>query len=88
MIQPKWYIIPLPNPDGAKGFFADVKSNRSVNDFVVNNDMDEATNEDGFDDLNGDGVITQMRVKDLEGTHVISKNDALSFAGSASGEPF
>ena len=72
----KWYILPLPNPDGAKGFFADVKTNRSVNDFVVNNDMDEATNEDGFDDLNGDGVITQMRVKDLEGTHVISKNDA------------
>ncbi len=71
----KWYILPLPNPDAAKGFFSYVKSNRSVNDFVVNNDMDEATNEDGFDDLNGDGIITQMRVKDLEGTHVISKNN-------------
>ncbi len=71
----KWFILPLPNPDAAKGFFSEVKSNRSINDFVVNNDMDEATNEDGFDDLNGDGLITQMRVKDLEGTHIVSKKD-------------
>ena len=71
----KWYILPLPNPDAAKGFFAEVKSNRTVNDFVLNKDMDEAANEDDFDDLNGDGVITQMRVKDLEGTHIVSKKD-------------
>jgi len=71
----KWYILPQPNPDAAKGYFANVKYKRSVNDFVVNNDMDEAASEDGYDDLNGDGLITQMRVKDLEGTHIVSKND-------------
>ncbi|MDP2113471.1 MAG: M14 family zinc carboxypeptidase, partial [Bacteroidota bacterium] len=71
----KWYILPLPNPDAAKGYFSGAKYERSVNDFALNNDMDEATNEDGFEDLNGDGLITQMRVKDLTGTYLVSKND-------------
>lgn len=71
----KWYILPLPNPDAAKGYFSGVKYERSVNDFALNNDMDEATNEDGFEDLNGDGLITQMRVKDLTGSYLVSKND-------------
>jgi len=73
----KWYIIPQPNPDAAAGYFAEVKYNRSVNDYLINNDADEASNEDGFDDLNGDGLITQMRVKDLEGSYVISKHNSL-----------
>jgi hypothetical protein len=71
----KWYILPNPNPDAAKGYFAKVKYERAVNDFVINNDADEATNEDGFDDLNGDGFITQMRVKDPEGKMIASKAD-------------
>jgi len=72
----KWYILPNPNPDAAKGFTDKVKYGRTVNNFEINNDADEAVNEDGFDDLNGDGFITQMRVKDLEGTMIVSKNDA------------
>lgn len=71
----KWYIMPTPNPDAAKAYFANVKYNRTVNNFMVNNDMDELVNEDGSEDLNGDGFITQMRVIDPEGTYIISKND-------------
>jgi hypothetical protein len=71
----KWYILPQPNPDAASGYFAKTKYGRTVNGFEVNNDMDEAVNEDGFDDLNGDGYITKMRVKDLEGSYIASKND-------------
>ena len=71
----KWYIMPQPNPDAAKGFFADVKYNRNVNSFEINNDVDDAVNEDGFDDLNGDGYITQLRVKSIDGTHVASEKD-------------
>jgi len=71
----KWYILPLPNPDAAKGFFAQVKYDRTVNDSEINNDGDDAVNEDGFDDLNGDGFITQMRVKSPDGTHIVSKED-------------
>lgn len=72
----KWFIMPLPNPDAAEGFFARVKSGLTVNRFQINNDVDEATDEDDFDDLNGDGFITQMRVKDLEGTYKISEKDS------------
>ena len=72
----KWYILANPNPDAAKGYFAKVKYERAVNDFEMNNDVDETTNEDGFDDLNGDGFITQMRVKDPEGRLIPSKTDA------------
>lgn len=71
----KWFILPLPNPDAAADYFADVKTGSPVNSYNVNNDADDASNEDGFDDLNNDEIITQMRVKDLQGTHIISKND-------------
>lgn len=71
----KWYILAQPNPDAASGYFAKTKYGRTVNNFEINNDVDEAVNEDGYDDLNGDGYITQMRVKDLEGTYIVSKND-------------
>ncbi|MBK6282600.1 MAG: hypothetical protein IPF54_07980 [Draconibacterium sp.] len=71
----KWYILAQPNPDAASGFFAKTKYGRTVNGFEINNDVDEAVNEDGYDDLNDDGYITQMRVKDLEGTFIVSKND-------------
>ncbi|MDD4108700.1 MAG: M14 family zinc carboxypeptidase, partial [Prolixibacteraceae bacterium] len=71
----KWYIMPMPNPDAAKGFFSKVKYNRTVNDFPINNDVDENIDEDGYDDLNGDGYITQMRVKSLDGTHIPYEKD-------------
>ncbi len=71
----RWYIMPQPNPDAAKGYFAEIKSGLKVNEFPINDDGDEALNEDGFDDLNGDGFITMMRVKSPEGAYVISKNN-------------
>ena len=71
----KWYILPLPNPDATAGFFSSVKYNRNVNAFEINNDVDNEVNEDGFDDLNSDGLITKMRVKDLEGKYIVSPND-------------
>ncbi len=71
----KWYIMPQPNPDAATGFFAPVKYGLTVNKFPINNDADDALNEDGFDDLNGDGLITKMRVKDLQGKYVVSEAD-------------
>ncbi len=74
--EKKWYILPLPNPDASNDFFNSVKNGRNVNDFDINNDMDEVSGEDDFDDLNNDGWITQMRVKDLEGKYIVSEKDA------------
>ena len=71
----KWYILPQPNPDASKDYFAKVKTEAATNLMKVNNDGDEATDEDGVDDLNGDGLITQMRIKDPVGQYFISKND-------------
>ena len=71
----KWYILPLPNPDATSGYFSKVKWERTVNDFVVNDDKDDQVNEDGPDDLNADGWITQMRVEDPEGTYIVSDKD-------------
>jgi hypothetical protein len=71
----KWYILPLPNPDAAAGYFSAVKYDRTVNAFEINNDVDNEVNEDDFDDLNSDGLITKMRVKDLEGKFITSKID-------------
>ncbi len=73
--QVKWYILPLPNPDAAAAFFARVKYERKVNDFPVNDDVDDQGNEDGPDDLNGDGLITLIRVEHPEGTHIVSAKE-------------
>jgi Zinc carboxypeptidase len=62
-----WYILPCGNPDAASLFFAKPLRRDARNATPRNDDMDDATDEDGADDLNGDGLITQMRVKDPEG---------------------
>ena len=61
------YIAPLINPDAAQSYFAAVKFERSANGRPVDDDNDGLADEDGPDDLNKDGVISQMRVKDPEG---------------------
>jgi hypothetical protein len=71
----KWFILPLPNPDATSGYFSSVKWERTVNNSPVNDDKDDQIDEDGPDDLNGDGWITQMRVEDPEGAYIISEKD-------------
>jgi len=61
------YIAPLLNPDAAQEYFARIRYQRLRNSTSVDEDMDNRTDEDGFDDLNRDGMITKMRVKDPEG---------------------
>ncbi len=61
------YLAPLLNPDGAEAYFAPVRTGRFGNKRPVDEDVDGAMDEDGFEDLNNDGMITQMRVKDPEG---------------------
>lgn len=61
------YIAPLLNPDGAEAYFRPVRYEKRSNDRPLDLDADGRVDEDGFNDLNGDGWITQMRVKDPEG---------------------
>ncbi|MBN1938768.1 MAG: hypothetical protein JW843_04225 [Candidatus Aminicenantes bacterium] len=65
-----WYILSCPNPDAAARFFSKPLRVAAGNDTRWNDDNDEAVDEDGFEDLNGDGLITMMRVKDPEGAWI------------------
>ncbi len=62
-----WYILATANPDGLARYFAKPGFAIGNNDSAHNDDMDEATDEDGPDDLDGNSIITAMRVKDPAG---------------------
>jgi hypothetical protein len=65
-----WYILPCGNPDAAAAYFGKPLRLDPRNARPRNDDQDDQTDEDGADDLDGDGLITQMRVKDPEGAWI------------------
>ncbi len=69
------YVFPRLNPDGAELSFASVKSGRKTNLRPYDDDNDGRVDEDGPEDLNGDGVISVMRVKDPAGEYMIDPAD-------------
>jgi len=69
------YIIPRVNPDGAEGYFAPVKTGRRTNATPRDDDNDGRIDEDGPEDLNGDGFITVMRVKAAGGEYMIDPEE-------------
>jgi hypothetical protein len=62
-----WYILPCGNPDAAVGYFQKPLQMDPRNTTPINDDQDDQTDEDGADDLDGNGIITSMRVQDPEG---------------------
>ena len=62
------YVAPLLNPDVAGFYFEKLRYERSCTLHPIDDDVDGVVDEDGPEDLNNDGFITQMRVKDPEGT--------------------
>ncbi|HOE14919.1 MAG TPA: M14 family metallopeptidase [Candidatus Saccharicenans sp.] len=69
------YIVPLLNPDAATAYFVSPRQERSCNGRPVDDDNDGLVDEDGPEDLNGDGLITRMRVKSPEGHWIIDPNE-------------
>jgi len=55
------YVIARGNPDAAEGFARGPRRNYSGDGVAHDNDRDGITEEDAPRDLNGDGLITQMR---------------------------
>lgn len=82
------YIIPGLNPDALEQVTASLKYERSGNATTRDDDRDGRTDEDPFEDLNADGLITQLRIEDPTGTYVSAKDDArvLVKADAAKGE--
>jgi len=69
-----FYICPAVNPDGLFNSIEKGISQRQ-NSMKKDDDKDGKINEDGYDDLNGDGNITRFRYKDPKGQYVIDDVD-------------
>jgi Zinc carboxypeptidase len=72
-----FYIIPTINPDGRDDFFKNPNNMHSPRSgrIPVDNDRDGLVDEDGYDDLDGDGNITQMRRKNPNGRYKIDPSN-------------
>lgn len=70
-----FYFIPRLNPDGAEAMFASLKGDRRTNALPWDEDNDGRVDEDGPEDLNGDGRFTVMRVPDPSGPYMIDPDD-------------
>lgn len=56
----EWLIVPRLNPDAAARYFARPRRLSGANDQPVDDDRDGLVDEDGPDDLDGDGLITTL----------------------------
>ena len=72
-----FYIAPTINPDARDNFFHKPNNANSPRSGMipVDNDRDGAVNEDGFDDLDGDGHIVFMRRKNPNGRLITDQTD-------------
>jgi len=70
-----FYVVPRLNPDGAELFL----SNRGIEipwkGDPEDEDRDGSADEDPGDDINGDGLVTQMRVRDPEGIWMVDPDE-------------
>lgn len=69
------YVAPLLNPDAHNAMFAKTRFLRAGNETKIDKDLDGLIAEDGVDDLDGNGVITMMRIKDANGTMLIDPDN-------------
>jgi len=70
-----FYVFPNMSPDATEQYFAKLKYQRSGNAKPTDDDRDGKLNEDPFEDLNGDGMITWMRVEDATGDWITPPAD-------------
>lgn len=70
-----FYIFPNMSPDAMEQYFAPLKYARLGNASATDDDRDGKLNEDGYDDLDGNGKITMMRIASSIGDYRISTED-------------
>lgn len=64
------FVVPRLNPDGAQSAFANPKMELETDLTPTDDDHDGLLDEDGPEDLDGNGLITSMRVRDPEGEYI------------------
>jgi hypothetical protein len=70
-----FYIFPDMSPDAMEQYFAAIQYERQGNATLTDDDRDGKTNEDDFDDLDGNGKITMMRVESPVGDYKTNPDD-------------
>ena len=70
-----FYVFPDVSPDATEQFFSPLKYERIVNTTSTDDDRDFVFDEDPYEDLNNDGLITLIRVSDPAGTFTESEED-------------
>ena len=83
-----FYILPTINPDAREYFMNEPNTASSPRSGLVpvDNDRDGLYDEDGYDDLNGDGIISQMRRKNPDGQYRADLKDPRRMVRVAPGE--
>ena len=82
----KYYILPVGNPDGYAHFFEKPLFRCFRNALLRNDDNDDASDEDGPEDLNQDGYITLMRQAHPEGRWVKIEDNPVLMKTAESGK--
>ena len=70
-----FYIFPNMSPDAMEQYFASLQYERQGNATTTDDDRDGKTNEDGFDDLDGNGKITMLRIESPTGDYKTHPDD-------------
>jgi hypothetical protein len=70
-----FYIFPNMSPNATENYFSSLKHYDNGNSKNTDDDRDGTTNEDPFEDLNKDGLITLMRIEDATGNYILNKED-------------
>lgn len=70
-----FYVFPNVSPDASEQYFAKVKYERSGNATPTDDDRDGKTNEDPYEDLNNDGLISMVRIEDPTGKWITHPAD-------------
>lgn len=69
------YVMPRLNPDGIERYFAALKHAAGGNQCPLDEDRDGVVDEDGPNDLNGDGLITVMRYPHADGVWMVDPDE-------------
>jgi hypothetical protein len=71
-----YYVFPNMSPDAMEQYFSKLRNGRTGNATATDDDRDGKTDEDGWDDLDGDGKITFLRVESVTGDYKVHPDDA------------
>ena len=84
-----FYFVPMENPDGREVWFHQPADPHYLRGGVrpVDNDHDGVKDEDGPDDLDGDGHITSMWIRDQLGRYEIDEDDPRFFTRVGQNDP-